>query len=255
MNLKKIYSIRYFFYVIIIVFVSIYLILLTYGYRINWENFSLQKISAMYIASIPRDVNVKINSKITSQSTPVKITNLFPGRYDVKIEHNYYHTWEKTLFIKPDYVEQEQDIILILKDKEEIKMKDEEIKLYNDIFNNKEKMENQRKGLYINNNSEIFFKDVLVTRLSKKIKNLVWYADKKHIIYQIDNQIYFMDSDSSNNILLVELSSDEDANFISTDEGKYLIYKDGDDIKKIQITNINSLLQEKYFNRASKIIK
>lgn len=255
MNFKKIYTIRYVFYVIIIVAVSAYLILLTYGYRINWQNRTLQKVSAMYIASIPQDVKVFIDSKEVSNTTPLKVTNLFPGRYDVRIENDLYETWDKTLNVKSDYVPQEQDIVLILKDRKETEMSDNEKKTYEDFFQNEDKVKESQKNLYIKDNNELYFDNVLISRFSQEIKNAVWYADKKHIIYQLNDQIYFMDTDGTNNIELAKLSSNDKANFISSGEGKYLIYQNGDDMKKVQITNIDSLFREKYFNKASKIIK
>lgn len=255
MNLKKIYAIRYLFYLIIIVFISVYLILLTYGYRINWENYSLQKISMMYLASIPRDADIYVNEEFVSDSSPLKIANLFPGRYDVKIENDDYELWEKTMFVEPDYVAQDQDIILILKEKEEVVMEDDKKEAYKEYFSGNDYKEKDKRGLHINNNNEILFEDILISRFSQDIKNAVWYIDKKHIIYQIGNKIYFMDSDGTNNILLVELENEENSKFISSVEGKYLIYTDGDDVKKIKITNIDSLFREKYFNKASKIIK
>ncbi len=255
MNLKKIYAIRYILYLIIIVFVSTYLILLTYGYRINWANRSLQKISMMYLASIPQDVDVYMNSKLISDSTPVKITNLFPGRYDIKIENSDYESWEKTFFIQPDFVSQEQDIILILKNKENIVLSDSKKEAYIQYFKSDEYINKDKKNLYIKNGSEIYFDDLLIARLSKDVKNVSWYADKKHIFYQLENKIYFMDTDGTNNVVLVELSSDNKADFKSSSEGGGLIYDDNGDIKEIKITNITSLFKEKYFNRASKIIQ
>lgn len=255
MNLKKIYTIRYLFYLIIIVLVSTYLILLTYGYRINWDNFSLQKISMMYLASIPQDAEVYLNSHIVSQSTPIKIANLFPGRYDVKIVNDKYIPWEKTFFVEADYVAQEQDIVLILKDKAKINLSEDEIKSYQIFLNNKKETDKYNRGLVIKNDTEIYFEDIFITRFSKEVKNITWYADKKHIIYQLGNEVYFMDTDGTNNIKLAELSSSDSTKFMSSKEGKYLIYEDSDEVKKIQITNISSLFKEKYFNKAGRIIK
>ena len=48
---------------------------------------------------------------------------------------------------------------------------------------------------------------------------------------------------------------EEKADLLSVDDGKYLVYRYKKDIVKMQITNINNLFSEKYFNKAVKIIK
>jgi hypothetical protein len=239
----------------VIVFTSGYLILLVYGYRINWNNFKIEKTSAIYIASIPRDADVYLNSEMVSDSNPVRINNVFPGRYDIELKKDGYENWKKTFFVRHDFISQAQDVILILKDKKNIELDDKESQFYKSILDNDDKLKQYAKNLYIKNDTEIYFDNIFLTRFSKEIKNLTWYADKKHIIFQLENEIFFMDTDGTNIICLARLSSSEKSSFISSNEGKYLIYTDIDEIKKVQITNINSLFQEKYFNRAVKIIR
>lgn len=252
--MKKYYFLRYILYILIISSVSVYLILLTYGYKINWDNFKLQKTSIIYIASIPQDVNVYLNNKFIANITPIKYTNAFPGIYEIILRHPLYEDWKKTFFVKHDYVSQDPDVVMILKDKKEIELTDKEIENYKLYFQDKNKQTEDKSGIKIKNNSEIYFEDVFITRFSKNIKNIIWFNDKKHFIYQIDDEIFFCDSDGTNNILLIKLPGNEIADFVS-DEGKYLIYQYNNEIKKIQITNIESLLKEKYFNKAVKIIK
>ena len=44
-----------------------------------------------------------------------------------------------------------------------------------------------------------------------------------------------MDPDGLNNIKLVDLDSDSVSQFLPYDDGKSLLYKDGDDVKKVRI--------------------
>jgi hypothetical protein len=252
---KKLYAWRYIIYFLIIAGVSAYLILLTYGYRINWLAFKLQKTSVIYVASIPRDATVYINDKVVSDSTPLRYNYVFPERYDIRIERPDYETWSKTFDVKEDIVSQDPDIILILKNKTEIKITDAEKDTYPKMLISAVTLEKNKAGLSVKNGNEIYFNDVFVTRFSQNITNIAWFPDKKHIIYQVGNSINFMDTDGSNVINLVILPGTEKAEFSPIDDGKYLVYKYKDDIHKIQITNISSLFQEKYFNKAVKIIK
>lgn len=253
--MKKFYYLRYLFYLLVISLVSTYLILLTYGYKIDLTNYKIEKTSIIYIASIPQDANVYIDNKFVANTTPLKYTNILSGTYDVLLEHPLYETWQKTFYVKNDYVSQDPDVILILKNKPKIDLEDKEIKEFEDFFENENTQKESRVGLFVKNGSEIYFEDIFVTRLSKDIKNIAWFADKKHLLYQIEDKIYFSDSDGTNNIVLVQLPGEDVAKFISWNDGKYLVYQYQDGIKKIQITNIESLFKEKYFNKAVKIIK
>jgi len=253
--MKSIYAMRYVIYVLIISLVSAYLILLAQGYKLNWQTKKFQKTGAIYVASAPRDANIYINNKYISDSTPIRYNYVFPGRYDVKISRPEYLDWEKTFYVEVQYVSQDSDVILILKDKPEVALTEEEISNDKKYFANSDKMAEQKKDIFIKNESEIYFKDVYVTRLSQKITNVVWYTDKKHFIYQTENKIWFMDSDGTNIKLLAELPSDKKAQFISSDDGQFLIYENDGQIKKIRLTNVNSIVLEKYLNQAVKIIK
>lgn len=250
-----VYKIRYIIYLVIIVLVSSYLILLTYGYKVNWNTKKFEKTSIIYLASLPTDVNVFYNNKYLSESTPIKIINVFPGIYDIRIENELYQTWDKTYFVKSDMVSQNPDIILILKNKIEVNMTDSEIKLYEKILSDKEKLKNEKLGIVIKNKNEIFFNDIYITRFVDDVKNIIWYPDKKHFVYQVKDKINFMDSDGSNIKNLAVLPGNEESTFIVSENGMYLIYQYKNILVKTKITEIKSLLTEKYLNRATRIIK
>lgn len=253
--MKKNYILKYIVYVLIIGLTSTYLIMLSYGYRINFQAKKIQKTSVIYLASLPRSVNVYINNKLLSDATPLRYTYVFPGYYDVKLEKEGYYDWEKSFNVIPDYISQDSDVIMILKDRPETEILDNDKENYLKELQSEDKQKNASKGLEVKNGSEIYINDKYVTRLSSEIKNIVWYADNQHIIYQADDKIYFMDIDGTNSKLLVQLPGKDKSEFISTSEGRYLVYKYQDKIVRVQITNISSILTEKYFNKAAKIIK
>jgi len=253
--MKLIYKYRYLFYSIIIALVSTYLIFLTYGYKINWHTYKFEKTGLIYVASLPTQVNVYAGNNLVSDSTPLKYDNLFPGRYDFRLENEKYQTWEKTFNVKADFVEQAADIVLILKDIEEIPMTDAEKSNYQKKFTDELEMQNAGSDLIVRNTNELYFQDVFVTRMFSPINNPIWFADKKHIIFQSENKINFMDSDGSNIKTLVVLADNSPVMFLSSDNGMYLIVSYKNEIKKYKITEIKSLFGEKYLNRAVKIIK
>lgn len=253
--MKKLYVLRYVFYVVIILAVSAYLILLTYGYRVNWSNLSMQKTSVIYVASIPQSVNVYINDRLMGDVTPLRYNYVFPGQYDVRLENPLYESWTKTFDVKEDLVSQDPDVILILKDKKNIDITASEKEMYQKSFADTSNINKNNLGIVVKNKNEIYFNDAYVTRFSDEVKNIIWFVDKKHFIYQLHEKIYFMDSDGTNVKLLTVLPGPEKADLLSADDGKYLVYRYKGDIKKIQITDISNLFSEKYFNKAVKIIK
>lgn len=248
--IKQIYKFRYFFYTIIITVLSAYLILLTYGYKINWQSYKIQKTSIIYLESEPVDANVYLNGEFLANSTPIKVNEVFSGRYDVRLTHPLYEDWNKTYFVEPDYISKDSDIVMILKNRKQIEVTENEKEMY------KTQIERHTSNpLVIKNENEIFFEDIFVTRFSKKIINAVLYTDKKHIIYQISDGIYFMDSDGTNIIKLVDLNTEEKIMITTSDDGKYLVFDDGKSMQKVQITNSINQITKRLLNRAIKIIQ
>lgn len=253
--MKKNYIVKYVIYFLIIALTSTYLIMLSYGYRINFQAKKIQKTSVIYLASLPRSVAVYINNKLMSDATPLRYTYIFPGYYDVKLVKDGYYDWEKSFNVIADYISQDSDIILILKECKKIDLTDKDKENYDKELQEIAKQKENKNLLVIKNGAEIFIDDKYITRLSSEIKNIAWYPDGKHIIYQADDKIFFMDMDGTNSKLLVQLPGNNKTEFMPTSEGKYLVYKYDNEINKIQITEISSIITEKYFNKAVKIIK
>lgn len=222
--------------VIILLAVGAYILLIANGYKINYRSRSIQKTGMIYLKSDPKDVNIYLDGKLENVKIPAKFSNLLPGRYDVVLKKNSYHDWQKTLYVEQGLVNAETDIILFLNNPQTILASDQEkeafLKLPNPLLNT---------GLEIRNSSEIWQvsakenSNLLITRLSQPIKKVAYYNDKKHILFQVNNEIHVIDLDGSNNIVLVKLSSDAVSNFFVDDSGETLYFQDGPDIKKAKI--------------------
>lgn len=215
---------------------SSYLIIIANGYQINWSARKIIQQGMIYLISTPKNVSFYINNTLKGGKSPFKLSNLSEGRYDVKISKDGYYDWNKTLSVLPGMVSESENIVLFLKDPEPTSINQDELDSFSKLPS---KLLNT--SLEIKNNSEIWIIDpdpnqnVLITRLSSQIKNVAYYSDKYHILFQIKNEIHMIDLDGSNNIKLLELSSEDSSIFIADDTGKYLYYKDKDDIKKIMI--------------------
>lgn len=240
--MKKTHIIKYFLLLILILTISSWLILLANGYKINPQSHKLEKTGMIYLESTPKDVTVYINGLLKSTETPHKHAEIFPGRYDIKIIKPNFYDWQETLWVNPEQVTERKYIVLFYKESQKIELTNEEKNNYQKQFDLVNLLLN--KNLFIKENNEIWFGDIFITRLSQNIKKAVWYFDKKHILYQVEKNINIMDVNGTNIISLVELNNDKTTSFFSEDGGESLVYKDGEDLKKIKITQNNGLMDK-----------
>jgi len=71
------------------------LLLYASGFRYNYKKGSLQKTGVIFLETFPKNVEVSLNGKIVSQKTPLRIKNLNPNEYDLKISKQDYHIWQR----------------------------------------------------------------------------------------------------------------------------------------------------------------
>lgn len=232
--MRKFQVIKYIILLMVIFLLSTWLIILANGYKINPHNYKIERTGLINIESTPNDVDVYINGELKSTKTPYKLAEIFPDRYDVKLSKQGFFDWTETLYVEQEKVVERGDIVLFYQKPEEIELTNSEIEFWRQKFTNID--DSQDKNLYIKDGSEIWFGDIFITRLSKDIKKVTWYYDKKHILYQIDSKICLMDSNGSNIVTLVNLPNNNLANFISDDRGQSLIYEADNNVKKIKIT-------------------
>ena len=87
------------------------------GWRINWEDFQLQKTGAIAVKTNPRGVIIKLdNKKYADESSIIQnhtlISDLTPKTYFLTVEKDGFRTYQKKLKIKPSMVET-VDIFLV----------------------------------------------------------------------------------------------------------------------------------------------
>lgn len=94
------------------------------GYKLSLQGKVLQKTGMLVLDSNPRGAKIYINDKPKKlflkifnrknnfMTTPVKIKNILPGEYKVKIEKDGYWSWEKKLTVQPGMATFAEDINL-----------------------------------------------------------------------------------------------------------------------------------------------
>lgn len=215
---------------IIIAIVAVYLLLIANGYKINYKTKSLELTGLIYLDSQPNsNLDVFVDDEKKATKTPFKLNNLSPSRYAVKISKSGYQDWNKTFTVEPGKTSSKEKIKLFFREPKQLTITDDEKKSFNDMISTW-----PPKGLSIKNSSEIWLNDSYLTRFSQEILQLTWHPDLDHIIFQLAKQIRIIDLDGSNNIKLVDLDFEKKSDFILVNNN-ILLYRDGDDINKIQV--------------------
>jgi hypothetical protein len=88
----------YVFFIGVFLIVAPLIILYTQGYRYNFERRTVQKTGIMIVSSIPRKADIYLNNtRYAERQTPAKIERVLPGDYEIRLEKEGYHTWQKRL--------------------------------------------------------------------------------------------------------------------------------------------------------------
>lgn len=219
------------FIVVAISAVATYLIIIANGYKINLQAKKLEKTGMIYLRYDPRDSKVYLDGVIQQNKDPLPIQNLLAKRYTVEVKKDLYNTWSKTINVESGQISDFENIILFLQNP---KISDANIDEQQKLANSETTEATKASGLKIVS-GELYWGEDLITRLSDLIIIATFYTDKKHIAYQIKNEIRIMDLDGSNDFKLIALASDNPSYWIFTDSGKNMIYQDGNSVKKAEI--------------------
>ncbi|MBU0660792.1 PEGA domain-containing protein [Patescibacteria group bacterium] len=79
--------------------VSPILILYTEGYRYDWESQTVLTTGVLSIDIEPDDARVFINNQIIKDPIPIRLADLSPNNYTIRLEKDGHHTWEKSMII------------------------------------------------------------------------------------------------------------------------------------------------------------
>lgn len=227
MKTIKVLKIALFWGVIAISFIMIAILLVVsaVGYRVNYENLSLQKTAILAIKTLPKDAIVYINGKALDNKTPIRLTGLTPNFYELKIEKSGYTAWQKSVQVEGGFAYDFDNVVLFLQDP-----------LIEKVSNPLPEgiaAAVPDKDLLIDD-GEIWYKDELVTRLSQNILNAIVYPDKNHIVFQVRDEIKVVEINGGNNTLLVKLTNPSKTVF-GFQDSDILLFQDGDIVKQARI--------------------
>ena len=137
-----------FFFTMVVIFLIIgpSIIMYSQGYRFDIKKFQFVETGGIYIKAFPEEAFLYIDDEYINKTSfftrDILIQNLLPENYNIRIEKDGYHLWEKNLEIESKKVTEAKYIILFNE---------------NINFNN---IENRISSFYPNDNQIIFLNNL-----------------------------------------------------------------------------------------------
>ncbi len=106
------------FFLLLFILIGSGIVLYSMGWRINFDNFKIQKTGAISIRTSPRGVDIKINNKDYPDTSNIiqsetLITNLLPKTYKVEISKEGYQPYYKTTEVESSLVTRFLNVVLL----------------------------------------------------------------------------------------------------------------------------------------------
>jgi len=189
------------------------------GYRFDWKTWHMEMTGLISIDGTPKAAVINVNGKIYPDQLPFRLTKIFPGQYEVTLSMTGYSDWSKIYNVAGGQAYEDKKIIIFFSNPEikEINVNKEQV--LSDYKNRSDKI--------TLNDNEIWYKDELVSRFSGKIFGVQLSDDKKHIFFQLNNELRVIELDGKNNTKLITLPTKEEVVFaVSNDEKILYLFDD-----------------------------
>ena len=199
------------------------------GYRYNKTTNKIELTGLLVIKTIPKEADVYIDGKKIIDKTPLRISNLLPKSYNIRVVKDGFIEWEKTFNIESGKASVFEDIYLFNNIFTNRELNDEDAKLFEKKIDN---------NIQIINSSEIYIKIdldlIFVTRFSQNVNTAQSILNNKYVLYQIEKGVFIGDLNNQNIIPVVSLPNSDISQFrMISDE--ILLIKQNDKIVKIEI--------------------
>lgn len=195
------------------------------GYRYNPLVRAYQKMGMIVIDNPPNNSYFLIDGKSHFLQETMRLPNILPGIYRVRLEKNGYIPWEKRIEIKPGLVVHLKDVSLFNK----TPIFDQNISAYT---NQLPYYKGEGAGVRIVED-ELWIGADFVSRFSAKPSNALLLPNQKYILYLINNEVRAIHRSGEQDTLLLTRSSSEPLPFAYIDNA--LVFQDGGEIKAMKI--------------------
>lgn len=100
--------------------ISPIIIMYTAGYRYDWQNGLLKETGAISVDVEPKNATVYLNGIRLQDKMPIRLNNIAPAKYNLRITAPEYFDWVKEIEVKNKQTNYTKEISLIKKNKPEI---------------------------------------------------------------------------------------------------------------------------------------
>ncbi|MFA6422006.1 MAG: PEGA domain-containing protein [Candidatus Buchananbacteria bacterium] len=179
--MKLIYRrITYSIFILIFLIATPLILLYTSGYRYNFEKGRVQKTGILILSTVPRKAEISLNGKVVeNKTTPAEIKNVLPGDYEITINKEGYHPWNKKLPVYENSTTFAEKIILWRDDEPKI-IKENSSKLWSYAPDKQQiALVDEKNGLYIFSLNDSSLK--YLGTADKNTNQIIWSQNNKKI--------------------------------------------------------------------------
>lgn len=166
------------------------------GYKYNSHLSRWQKTGMLIVNVNPRDEILTFDGLEYPVSKSLRLPNILPGTYRVKVSKTDYLDWEDTITIKPGFVTSLRDPELFLAKPERVTLTDRAVSLLEGRLPADDR-------LRITDN-ELWFKTHLISRFSDTPSNALLLPGERYLVYAQAKQIHVIDIDGGHDQQLYE---------------------------------------------------
>ena len=117
-----------FFFILAFIILAPVLLYYTAGYRYDLKKGEVQKTGSLVLSSIPRNAEILLNDKLQDTKSPSRLNNILPGDYEITLQKEGYHSWNKKLSVKISETTFAENVVLFKKSGPE-KILDEKVNM------------------------------------------------------------------------------------------------------------------------------
>ena len=179
------------------------------GYRFDVKKFQFVETGGLYIKTFPEEAHLYINDEYINKTSfftrDILVQNLLPDSYNIRIEKDGYHLWEKNLEIESKKVTEAKYIILF-----------DEKNIFNNIENDISSFyPNDNQILLLNNLNELLLyrpsgieKILNATQSPDNIENILFLSNENIVIKTSTGLYYLLDIPNKKTKLITSFNID-----------------------------------------------
>jgi len=112
---QKIRVILFYLSVILFFILVPFILLYSFGYKLDIDRLRIIKTGLIYVQSIPEGARVFLNGRHINKATPVSIEGLMPGEYKLSLELEDFYPWYEEVLVDSGKSTVLEDIVLFSK--------------------------------------------------------------------------------------------------------------------------------------------